>query len=463
MATEVWFRNPDNYIRELVEVGEYKIAWDRGLLVKKRIDPVKHASLYFGKTFDYRVLLVGEQGTAELRPGDTFDKPSAVYPTWVYGEEASLLEELMAKPVGEDMTSCMDTSVAGDERPVWGQEHRVVITEIPNATSGPGRKFLRYLKELQEDYPKAIIHVHGLYGWKVAFGMGFGAADVEPRTAAQKGKVHLPSGKEEKYEHVQANVKWVTALGFKPVDLAVPRMRCMYNIKSAVWAGQHYAELFNFRVNGGGAPVDHESSTADFTPVTAGTVLPAKAKAESGDRFLCDTCSLQNDCKYFRAGAVCSVPGAEPTPLARYFNSRDANLIIDGLGTLMAANAHRLERGLRIEEIDGDMSGDVTKMMGQVFDQGVKLAKLLDPSLAGKTNVQVNVGAGGAATVSAGNPRQLVAEAIRALEAKGIDRADITPQMIGGVLEGMNNPASKEAAVQGQVVASREEEIADMP
>ena len=246
MSTEVWFRNPFNYIRELVEVGESHIVWDRGLLVKKRIDPVKHAELYFGKTFDYRVLLVGEQGTAELRPGDTLMKPSAVYPTWVYGEDAALLEEIAQSPPGEDAKACLDLSVPPDERPVWGQENRIVIVEFPPAHTGPGRRFLRYLKELQEEYPKSIIHVHGMYGWKSSFGMGLGAADVEPRAAAQKGKVHLPSGREVPYEHCQANAKWVTALGFKPVDLDTPRVRCMYNIKSALWAGQHYEELFQF-------------------------------------------------------------------------------------------------------------------------------------------------------------------------------------------------------------------------
>lgn len=459
MATEVWFRNPDNYIRELVECGEYKITWDRGILVKKRIDPVKHAALYYGKTFPYRVLLVGEQGTAELRPDDTLEKPSAVYPTWVYGEDAALLEELMAHPVGEDPVVCSDMTVRPDERPVLGQEHRVIITEIPNAKSGPGRKFLRHLKELQEDYPDAILHVHGLYGWRVAFGMGYGAADVEPRTAAQKGKVYLPSGKEELFEHVQANVKWVTTLGFKPNDLTIPRMRCMYNIKSAVWAGLHYDELFNFRVRGGLVP-DYTASDKEHKSEEGGVVV--SGKPGKGDRYLCDTCSLQNNCKYFRAGAVCSVPGAEPTQLARFFNSRNADLIIDGLGTLMAANTHRLERGLKYEEIDGELSPEVSKMMGQVFDQGVKLAKLIDPNLAGGTKVQVNVGAGGAAQVATSSPRQLIAGIVRELESRGIPREDITQEMIQGLLAGMNSEEVTAKAIQGTVVQARADEIEAM-
>lgn len=460
MATEVWFRNPHNYIREIVDCGEYKVAWDRGFIVKKRLDPAAHASLYFGQAFPYRILLVGEQGTAELRPGDTMEKPTAVYPTWGYGEDAALLEELMAHPVGKDMSVCTDTSVAADERPVWGQEHRVVINNIPNARSGPGRKFLRYLKELQEDYPDAILHIHGLYGWRVLFGMGYGSVDVEPRTSAQKGRVILPSGKEVQFEHAQSNAKWITNLGFKPVDLNEPRNRCMYNIKSAIWAGENYDKLFNFRVNNKGFTPDYESSDADHEPPTAGKAITGKA--QEGDQFLCDTCSLQDNCKYFRSGAVCSVPGAEPTPLARFFKSRDADQIIDGLGTLLAANTHRLERGIKIEEIDGDLSPEVSKMMGQVFDQGVKLAKLIDPNLSGGAKVRINVSGGATASIEGGNPRAALAAIVRELEAQGIPRENITPEMIQGLLTMHKDDNQREKAIKGTVLQSRVEDIEEM-
>lgn len=460
MTTEVWFRNPHNYIREVVECGQYMIAWDRGFLVKKRIDPVAHASLYFGQTYPYRVLLVGEQGTAELRAGSTMEKPVAVYPTWGYGEDAALLEELMAHPVGEDMAICNDTSVNPDERPVWGQEHRVVITDIPHARSGPGRKFLRYLKELQEDYPDAILHIHGLYGWRVLFGMGYGSVDVEPRTVAQKGRVILPSGKESNFERVQQNVKWVTNLGFKPADLAEPRVRCMYNIKSAIWAGENYDKLFNFRSTNKGYTPDYESSDASHTPAEAG--LAVVGKAGEGDQYLCDTCSLQDKCKYFRSGAVCSVPGAEPTPLARFFKSRDADQIIDGLGTLLAANTNRLERGLHYEEVDGDLSPEVSKMMGQVFDQGVKLAKLIDPNLTGGAKVRINVSGGAQATIEGGNPRAALASIVRELESRGIPREKITPEMIQGLLTMDKDADARTKMIEGAVVSSRIEDLEAM-
>lgn len=454
--TEVWFRNPDGYIREMVEVGVSRVAWDRGLLVKKGIDPDKHALLYFGTAFQYRVLMVGEQGSAELAPGFTVDKPKAVYPTWEYGDEASILEELVQRPVGEDRSVCNDLSLPPDERPVYGQEHRVVITSIPPATSGPGRKFLRFVKELQEDHPECILHVHGLWGWRVAFGMGFAAADVQPRDAAAKGKVHLPSGKEERFERVQAHPQWVTQLGFKPADLEIPRNRCMYNIKSAMWAGENFDKVFKFRTNGTGRDVDHTSSDVDFKPDTKSSHLTTSKKKQEGDQVVCDMCSLQNKCNYYREGSVCTVPGAEPTRLSQMFGSRDVDTIIDGLGVLASRNAKRLENAVELEDIDGEADPEVTKMFGQVFDMGVKLAKLVDPARFKTTGVQVNVGQGGSAQVVM-NPRQMAASAVRALEQQGIPRDQITPQMIKGMFEGMQNPENQQRSIEGTVLHSRQE------
>lgn len=456
--TETWFRNPDNYIKELVELHVGMIAWDRGLLVKKKIDPIKHAQLYFGNAIQFRALLVGEQGTAEYRNGDPEDKPTAVYPTWCYGEDLALLEEILENPPGQNQEACNDKSVGPDERPVWGQEHRVVITDVPNLTTGPGRKFLTVMKTLQEDYPKAILHIHGLYSFRAAFGMGFGAADIEPRTAAQKGKLHFPSGKEEPFERAVANPQWVTSLGFKPVDLKIPRVRCMYNIRSAQWAGENYDKIFNFKRSPVPASqIDIVSSDEDFKPPVDNRIMVKNGLVpKEGDKFRCDTCSLADSCKYFRDGAVCSVPGAESVDLAKMFKTRDSDQIIDGLGHLVAANTKRLERGIREEEAFGDVSPEVTRLLGNVIDQGIKLAKLVDPNLRGGARVQVNVGPGGSASVVGANPRQLIASAVRELESRGVAREDITQEMISGLLSAMADPAKAQRAIESTVVAHRD-------
>ena len=460
--TEVWFRNPHDYIKELVEVGVGMIAWDRGLLVKRKIDPVKHASLYYGNAIQFRALLVGEQGTAEYRNGDPLEKPSAVYPTWCYGEELSLLEEILESPPGEDLVACNDHTVPVDQRPVWGQEHRVVITDIPKLTTGPGRKFLSVLRVLQEDYPRAIIHLHGLYGFRSAFSMGFGAADIEPRTAAQKGKLHFPSGKELPWERAIPHPEWVTLMGFNPVDMKIPRNRCMYNIKAALWAGENYDKIYNFRTRPlPGDVIDFHSSDEAHRPLTNNRALMHnKLPVKDGDKVVCNSCSLALECKYYRDGAVCSLPGEETNDLARMFNTRDSDQIIDGLGTLVAANTRRLERGMKEEAVFGDVDPNVTKLLGAVFDQGIKLAKLVDPALRGGARVQVNVGAGGTASVAMANPKQLIATVFRQLEEQGIPRDQITAEMVKGTLEGMANPEAAQNAVTSTVIASREERSA---
>lgn len=456
MPTEVWYRNPNAYIRELVEAGQTHVAWDRGILVKTAIDPVKHAELFFGSAMDWRVLCIGEQGSADYRPGDVSGKPSAVYPTWAYGDDLAILEELLENPPGQNMALCNDMTIPADERPVWGQEHRIVIIELPSSGLMVAKAFLRTLKVLQEDYPECIIHLHGIYSWRVAFGTGFAAADIDPRIAASKGKVHLASGKEVLWEQTKKNPKWVTALGFRPADLEIPRNRCIYNIKSAAWAGQNYEKLFNVRQIRGKDPVDYTSPDADFTPSTTLSTINPKASraATASDKILCDTCSLQDKCSYFRSGAVCSLPDAEPASLAKMFKTRDSDMIIDGLGTLIAAGTHRLERGLSYEDIDGELDPEVTKIINQTFQQATTLAKLVDPSLRGGAKVQVNVGHGGAAAVSVGSPNALMSEIVRSLEQQGIKRENITPKMVASLLENMGKDTQR--TIEGTVVGEKE-------
>lgn len=460
MPTEVWFRNPSNYIRELVECGVGNVAWDRGALIKRAIDPLKHADLFFGQSVPYRLLIVGDQGTAELAPGRGMDNPVAVYPTWVYGESSELLQEMIERPVGEDLEICHDVSVPPDERPVFGQEHRVVITELPPANHGPGRKILTMLRELQLDNPDCLIHIHGLYSYRIAFGMGFRAADVEPRTNAQKGQVILPSGEIVRFEATQKNAKWLGALGFKPSDLSVPRNRCMYNIKSAQWAGENYDKIFKFRTTTSRKMVDIETPPAKYEPVETRSHLTkpeAKRKVKEGDEFMCDTCSLQTECKYQRSGAVCSVPDAEPASLANFFKTRDSGMIIDGLATLVQANTRRLERGMQEEEAFGDINPEVTRLLNSTFNQGVQLAKLIDPNLRGG-GVKVNVGVGvaqvgGAAqTITASNSNELIAGVVRSLEARGFKREEITPDLVQSVLMASANPGSMTRAIEGHLV-----------
>ncbi|MEU4066656.1 hypothetical protein AB0F25_30460 [Streptomyces wedmorensis] len=506
--TEVWFRNPDAYVRELVEVGVGMVAWDRGYLVKKRIDPCMHAQLFMGQ-IPWRSLAIGPQGTAEYRPGDEYGNPSAVYPTFCYGDDPDKLESMAEFPAGEDEDLCSDTSLALDERPRLGQEHRIVISDVPDMRQAGGRAFLRMLTEIQQEYPDCIIHLHGLYGYRLMFGQPLRSVDYEARTTAQKGKVVTPAGREMQFERLAAHAHWATMLGMRPGELAIPRNRCIYNIRSVLWAGINFRKDIKYRAYGKGTRVDDGLTEAvlaiearkeemspeeldmaekvlgqlrenaglaggtDTTTPTIGyapvTISPnsyrtrkgltkSGLKPQEGDYFHCDTCSLADHCKFQREGAVCSVPSSETSQLAKLFGSRSSDKIIDGLGKLLEIQSERVETGRDEEEQFGELNPEVSKMLNSLFSNGVKLAKLIDPTLNGgpKVNVNVGVGHGGQAAVMAGSPNQLMGAIIREIESKGVPREQITPEMIQGVLEGMSGSASPTPAIEGHVI-SRED------
>lgn len=500
VVTEVWFRNPDSYIRELAEVGVGRIAWDRGYLTKKRIDPVLHAELYLGH-LDWRSWAIGPQGTAEYRAGDLYGEPSAVYPTFAFGGEARELEDLVAYPAGED-ESQFNSKLPRDERPVQGQDHRVIVTDIPNMRTAANRSFLRLVAELQEEYQSCTIHLHGLYGFRTMFSMPFRSVDFEARTTAQKGKVVTPAGREMQFERLAAHSHWATMLNMRPADLAIPRNRCMYNIRSAIWAGEHFRQDIQYRVRGSQKSVDVDyteaslavqanreamsdserrmadevlAQLAKMSGVTDSTTPKQTYKApttsrntararkgltsgspsgQDGDYFHCNTCSMAAHCKFYREGSVCSVPSSETSPLAKLFGSRDSDQIIDGLGMLLQKQAERIEDGEAQESEFDELNPEVNKMINALFSNGVKLAKLINPALNGgpKVNVNVGVGQGGQAAVMAGNPNQLMGSIVRALEERGIPRDQITPEMVQGVLAGMGGGASATPAIEGHVI-----------
>lgn len=407
--TEVWVRNPELCIRECLEAGVDKIVFHRGFLASHRIDPVKFMSLHYG-TSPYRCLLVGnaEQGTVEF----TETGPKAVYPTWEYGQNLSLLEEMMANPPEN-------------------YEHRIVITDTPMAHTGIGRKFFQVLRELQGDYQDCILHIHGLYSFRVMFGLGYGSVDTEPRTLAKKGRVTLPNGKEVTFERAAEEPQWVTLLGLQPSDLRVPRMRCIYNILSAGWASQHFLDNVKFK-HKGFTHIDPDDPTKRVTQ-NARTFTRNKLPVQEGDKFLCTACSLQSSCKYYRDGAVCAVPDTEPQELHAMFGTRDADTIINGLNTLLTMESRRYVKAVDAEDIEEDgLDGETTKLAKNLFDAGTKLAKLINPNLENPQRpghisfTQINTGGA--------TPASAMAAVFAELENRGVPREQITKELVMNLL-----------------------------
>lgn len=431
---EVWYRNPSNYVRELRECNEPNIIFDYGWIIKKKIDPQKWASLYFGEALRYRILICGDQGTAEYQAGT--DDPIAVYPTWQYGEDESDLETFMARNVGDDSTLCNLPGVPVEENYVFGQEHRVLVMNFPALHTGPGKMFLKLVKELQEEYPDAILHLHGATLFSTPCRLGLRAFDYDPRTPAAHGTVFLPTGFEiRQNESTQKHTDWITMLGFKPIELKEPRNRCMFNIKAARWAADNFHKDARFVLKRKTMNVDSTTPDAEYDPVVNNRIMfKNDIKPKPGDKWLCNQCSLAMACKFYREGAVCTVPNSEPKQLADFFKTRDSNSIMDGLASIMQVEAQRYADSVEMEEIGG-LDKHTTQIGQALFDKGVKLAKLVDPSLR-NPKVQVTVGSGGSVGIGVGDPRQFIAEAVRQLELEGFARKDITPEMIKNVLEG---------------------------
>jgi hypothetical protein len=419
--TEVWFRNPVTYIRECAEMLTPNIVWDRGLLRKNRIDAQRHVEVHLPSVVDYRLLLVGDQGSAELRRGYGLSSPYAVYPTWEYGQDTIPELESMLR------TQVTPRGPTPDECGVPGQEHRVVVIRPPDARTKIGDAFYLTLSQLQLEYPDAIVHIHGTYSFRILFGLGLASGDWDPHEDARRGRIVLGSGRKIPHEDAPSHAGWTALSGFRSADLAIARNRTMFNIASANWAGMNYSSTDKWRVRPGSGPVTSVRDTRKI-PV-------------AGDKIACDHCSLAPTCKLHRDGGVCVVEGSDTSALAKYFKTRDSGSIIDGLGRLIETQLHRAEKGLEAEKVSDELDPEVTKILKHVFDGGVKLAKLVDPNLAGGTKVGIFVGGNGAGAVGPTTPNAMVAAVIAELEAQGIERADIDMETVATYIAATNRPA----------------------
>lgn len=440
--TEVWFRNPLLYIKECAERLAPNIVWDRGVARKSRIDANRHIEAYYPTAVDYRILMIGRQGAAELRRGHTIQNPIAVYPVWEYGTPISHLRRMLENPVGQDVVACSNLNRPRDERPVFDQEHRVVITKVPILNEAISRPFYRELSDIQLEFPEAIIHLHGSYSFSTMFGLGYAAADCDPREHAYHGEVILGNGRSVPQEQAGKFQQWVHVLGFSLGDLAVPRNRCMFNMASAEWAGKYWNEASKFRSMYRNPAEIQAIADAAFAgkplpPSQTQSYLAVRAKAQPGDRIVCNACSLAKTCKYYREEGVCAVPGTDSASLASHFKTRDSDKIIEGALTALQMQSDRAERAVADEREDEELNKDTTVLLHTVFDDAVKAAKLVNPALAAASATRVNVGV----AINQGQPAPmnvLVANAMEALKGEGYDLDDITDEMITAYLVSNN-------------------------
>lgn len=335
---------------------------------------------------------------------------------------------------------------------VPGQPRRLVVT-CPKASIST---FWKLLEDLRADSGDACLlhfdtHLEAKDQpdhFKKMFGGIFDSVTFRPVGA----RVVMPNGGAFEMEKVWDRphaAEWVKLVGFdlEEVTLSGPlgvRNRRALSIASAVWASRHWNDTVS-RLEA--PPHDDEwaMKVAEMgaTPelleaIPAAKIALRKHRGASptpshGDMIACNSCTLFDQCRLARAGSICTLPESDMGELAEFFKTRDANRVIDGLGHLLGKQADRVEAAMAEEAsaIEPDvMREDVTKMIHGLFDRGVKLAMLNDPRLKGGPQVAVSLTQNAVGQITTGSPQALAAGVVAELEARGVRREDITPELI---------------------------------
>lgn len=469
---DLWIAQPVRFIDVALEEGFRKFSWNVATLIGTRLETLSWLRVQAMGYSDVRLMIISHGGAAEYDVFSSYDVPCAVYPTWDTSEDWNDLEWIIKNPPGNNPDFYNDTSIPVDFRPIKDQRNRVVVHRLPPSGEGRQEFFLR-LRELQLANPQCEIFIDGCTRFNTLFGMGFKAANYLPAAISFNGmatdRIHLPSGKVVMGHliHDKRYADWFELLGFSQFDIVDSYDQTRYCLRAAAWANKNFDSVKPFVVRmttGGGSNTVYMPS--DFMHVKdRDFVLPAARRtamrnvgmySSTLDKFSCDTCMIQNACTLYREGSVCVLKGSETVNLADAFGSRSASVIMDGLTELLKRQAGRLEDAMSAEDASGKLDPEVTKLASKVFDQGVKLAKLRDPSLSGtKVQVNVGVGSGGQAnvSVSGSDPKQLMASVVAELEEAGIARADITSDMIKGVLKNMANVSQPQAISAAKVTS----------
>lgn len=448
-----WLRNPSEYPRVLSGMPHCSVAWDEGWLKKKRIDIEQfHSFVFAGRHFSS--LVVNADKTAQEYTHENHGI-AAVYPVWSYLDDSFAALQDMVN--GGPSQTTFDRKLHASKRSRPGQEHIIVLRDLPEARANMAKMFYLELKALQEENEEVKFILHGVSSFRVMFGQGFYGTTTDVVALAEKGSVAVPSGKQIPKGQFHKYERWIKRFGFNARQLTnSTEDRLKFSIQSLEFSKVHFNSLIALR--------DGVNITEDLTVPTGEMTYPQLRVARitsgrrgnipvDGDKIECDTCSLANTCGFAREGSVCTLPGTEGKSLSEMFQTRDSAQIMLGLSAVLGKNAQRLDRAMQDEDNYGEVDPEVTKLVNQVFSQGVTFAKLVDPSLRGGPKVNVNVGSGAGNVSIEADPKQRAAQIIDELERQGFTRDQITPELIQRFLMGGGTvPQQIAPVVDGEIV-----------
>jgi hypothetical protein len=469
--TELWFRNTLSCLDVCAEEGVNRLTWTRQQLMRYKQDGILIVrQFYMSTSVRPKIMIIGIQGSSEYSVMSKYDEPLGVYPTWS-GKNDSIdeLYEMAESPWGENERLCSDERTPASLRPVLGQKHRVVIHDNPSSSSGVGKQFWNRLSQIQEDYPDCEFFVNGVKSFGALFGLKFKAGDYGLSDLGDTNQhIILPNGMTVKLNQGELHKliqwhDWIKVLGFDiKTIIEDQKERYRFRIRAARWASKYWEENYRFHSTGMNVAPDFESSDQTYKPRQGRLVLTTRRfTLADADKLLCGRCRIEPGCKLFRQDSVCGLGDSKVSDLEKFFQTRNAGLIVDGLARLTQLQAQRLENSMEAEQVSGEVSPEVTKQINSLFANGSKLAMLVNPELRGGPRVQVNVGVNGSASVQVqnANPKQIMSDIVAALEHQGIDRDAITPAMIEGVLKSMAEGGDRQKAIEGSVEYARREEM----
>lgn len=168
----------------------------------------------------------------------------------------------------------------------------------------------------------------------------------------------------------------------------------------------------------------------------------------------CKTCIFRNKCSFAefnKRDTDCRIPMAEIGEFAKLFGTNKSSDILAGLRMLVQRSAQRLDDAIQTEDIGAEgLNKAITGLSAQVFNQGLNLAKVLDPNLRASPKIQIAVN-GAAATVTSGtssaDPRQFSARMVKELQSSGVPLDKIDSQVV------LDYMAAKETADPVQIEA----------
>jgi hypothetical protein len=458
--TDLWIRNADRALAVCAQEGVSRLTWTRQHLHRLKVDGLKYVRQFYMHTaVRPKIMLIGIQGSSEYDMLGDLEHPLAVYPSWSSkGDTWQDLMRMIDNPAGSTAKSFKNMLLPTSLRPVEGQKHRIVIHNSMKVSYDAGKRLWYQLAELQSDHPEVELFINGVNAYSVIFGLKFQSVDFGLSDIGDiNRRVILPNGLLIKFdndrlpllaEHLVQHDDWIKLLGFTSSEiLRDQNKRFAFRIRSARWAAKHWAN--NLRFHRGHLNVTPDEAAVpddEFIPRETNRIVlrPKQFSLVEADKILCNRCRIQVGCRFYRADAICGLRESEMSELDKFFGSRNAGTVLNGLSELAKLQARRLDSSLEAETQKGEIDPQVSKDIKALFDSGVKLAKLLDPTLAGPgVKVQINNvnGAGGGSTqivdLSTANPKQVMAGIVLALEQQGIPREAMTPEMIQGVLKSM--------------------------